>query len=96
LRLRSRTSTAGTTFARGDGQGGRGERERRASIVAAEGEYQAAVKLGKAATSSAAPVALQLSTLQDDAEIGSRRIPPSLHGAAAIHDDGCQEAIGYC
>jgi regulator of protease activity HflC (stomatin/prohibitin superfamily) len=46
------------------------ERERRAKIVAAEGEYQAAVKLGKAADIiTAHPVALQLRTLQTMAEI---------------------------
>jgi regulator of protease activity HflC (stomatin/prohibitin superfamily) len=46
------------------------ERERRAKIVAAEGEYQAAVKLGQAADIiSQHPVALQLRTLQTMAEI---------------------------
>ncbi len=46
------------------------ERERRAKIVAAEGEFQAAVKLGEAADiMSAHPVALQLRTLQTMAEI---------------------------
>ena len=46
------------------------ERERRAKIVAAEGEYQAAVKLGEAADIiSKHPVALQLRTLQTMAEI---------------------------
>jgi regulator of protease activity HflC (stomatin/prohibitin superfamily) len=41
------------------------ERERRAKIVAAEGEFQAAVKLGEAADIiTAHPVALQLRTLQ--------------------------------
>src|SRR5262252_6171157 len=46
------------------------ERERRAKIVAAEGEYQAAVKLGEAADIIAQhPVALQLRTLQTMAEI---------------------------
>ena len=46
------------------------ERERRAKIVAAEGEFQAAVKLGEAADIiSAHPVALQLRTLQTMAEI---------------------------
>ena len=46
------------------------ERERRAKIVAAEGEYQAAVKLGQAADIiSEHPVALQLRTLQTMAEI---------------------------
>jgi regulator of protease activity HflC (stomatin/prohibitin superfamily) len=46
------------------------ERERRAKIVAAEGEFQAAVKLGQAADIiTAHPVALQLRTLQTMAEI---------------------------
>lgn len=46
------------------------ERERRAKIVAAEGEMQAAQKLGEAADMMAAhPVALQLRTLQTMAEI---------------------------
>jgi regulator of protease activity HflC (stomatin/prohibitin superfamily) len=46
------------------------ERERRAKIVAAEGEYQAAVKLGQAADIiTEHPVALQLRTLQTMVEI---------------------------
>src|SRR5579872_3324073 len=46
------------------------ERERRAKIVAAEGEYHAAVRLGEAADIiTAHPVALQLRTLQTMAEI---------------------------
>lgn len=46
------------------------ERERRAKIVAAEGEFQAAEKLGQAADlMSKHPVALQLRTLQTMAEI---------------------------
>lgn len=46
------------------------ERERRAKIVAAEGEFQAAQKLGEAAdVITAHPVALQLRTLQTMAEI---------------------------
>lgn len=46
------------------------ERERRAKIVAAEGEFQAAKRLGEAADVIAAhPVALQLRTLQTMAEI---------------------------
>jgi regulator of protease activity HflC (stomatin/prohibitin superfamily) len=46
------------------------ERERRAKIVAAEGEFQAAEKLGEAADLMADhPVALQLRTLQTMAEI---------------------------
>ncbi|HSN22637.1 MAG TPA: SPFH domain-containing protein [Methylomicrobium sp.] len=50
------------------------ERERRAKIVAAEGEFQAAVKLGEAADIIALhPVALQLRTLQTMAEISIER-----------------------
>jgi regulator of protease activity HflC (stomatin/prohibitin superfamily) len=50
------------------------ERERRAKIVAAEGEYQAAVKLGQAADIiSQHPVALQLRTLQTMAEIATEK-----------------------
>jgi regulator of protease activity HflC (stomatin/prohibitin superfamily) len=50
------------------------ERERRAKIVAAEGEFQAAVKLGEAADIiSTHPVALQLRTLQTMAEISVER-----------------------
>jgi regulator of protease activity HflC (stomatin/prohibitin superfamily) len=46
------------------------ERERRAKIVAAEGEFQAALKLGEAADIiTKHPVALQLRTLQTMAEI---------------------------
>ena len=46
------------------------ERERRAKIVAAEGEMQAATKLGEAADVMAKhPIALQLRTLQTMAEI---------------------------
>ncbi len=50
------------------------ERERRAKIVAAQGEFQAAVKLGEAADIiSAHPVALQLRTLQTMAEIATEK-----------------------
>jgi regulator of protease activity HflC (stomatin/prohibitin superfamily) len=50
------------------------ERERRAKIVAAEGEFQAATKLGEAAdVISAHPVALQLRTLQTMAEIATEK-----------------------
>ncbi len=50
------------------------ERERRAKIVAAEGEYQAATRLGEAAdVISAHPVALQLRTLQTMAEIATEK-----------------------
>ncbi|MEK7480361.1 MAG: slipin family protein [Patescibacteria group bacterium] len=50
------------------------ERERRAKIVAAQGEFQAAQKLGEAADVIAAhPVALQLRTLQTMAEISTEK-----------------------
>ena len=50
------------------------ERERRAKIVAAEGEMQAATKLGEAADLIAKhPVALQLRTLQTMAEIATEK-----------------------
>ena len=50
------------------------ERERRAKIVAAEGELQAAEKLGEAADLIARhPVALQLRTLQTMAEISTEK-----------------------
>ncbi len=50
------------------------ERERRAKIVAAEGEFQAAEKLGQAADLIAAhPVALQLRTLQTMSEIATEK-----------------------
>ena len=50
------------------------ERERRAKIVAAEGEFQAAKKLGEAAdVISDHPVALQLRTLQTMAEISTEK-----------------------
>jgi regulator of protease activity HflC (stomatin/prohibitin superfamily) len=50
------------------------ERERRAKIVAAQGEFEAAVKLGEAADIiSQHPVALQLRTLQTMAEIATEK-----------------------
>ena len=50
------------------------ERERRAKIVAAEGEFQAAVKLGEAADIiTKHPVALQLRTLQTMSEISAEK-----------------------
>jgi len=50
------------------------ERERRAKIVAAQGEFQAAVKLGEAADIILAhPIALQLRTLQTLAEISTEK-----------------------
>ena len=50
------------------------ERERRAKIVAAQGEFQAAEMLGKAADLiSQHPVALQLRTLQTMSEIATEK-----------------------
>lgn len=50
------------------------ERERRAKIVAAQGEFQASEKLGQAADIiSSHPVALQLRTLQTMAEIATEK-----------------------
>ena len=50
------------------------ERERRAKIVAAEGEFQAAKRLGEAAdVITLHPVALQLRTLQTMAEIATEK-----------------------
>lgn len=50
------------------------ERERRAKIVAAEGEFQAATKLGEASDVIAKhPVALQLRTLQTMSEIATEK-----------------------
>ena len=50
------------------------ERERRAKIIAADGEMQASEKLGQAATTMAAsPGAMQLRTLQTMAEISAAR-----------------------
>lgn len=50
------------------------ERERRAKVVAAEGEFQAAAKLGQAADLiTRHPVALQLRTLQTMAEIATEK-----------------------
>lgn len=50
------------------------ERERRAKIVAAEGEFQAATKLGEAAdVITKHPVALQLRTLQTMVEISAEK-----------------------
>jgi len=64
------------------------ERERRAKIVAAEGEYQASVKLGQAAdTITQHPVALQLRTLQTMAEIATEK-ELNHHLSRAIYDDG--------
>ncbi len=50
------------------------ERERRAKVVAAQGEFEAATKLGQAADQiSKHPVALQLRTLQTMAEIATEK-----------------------
>ena len=50
------------------------ERERRAKIIAAEGEFQAADKLSQAAeTIGKHPVAIQLRFLQTLIEVGSER-----------------------
>jgi len=50
------------------------ERERRAKVVAAQGEFEAAEKLGQAADLiSAHPVALQLRTLQTMSEIATEK-----------------------
>ncbi|MBI3486528.1 slipin family protein [Candidatus Daviesbacteria bacterium] len=50
------------------------DRERRAKIIAADGEYQAATKLGQAADLIAKhPVALQLRTLQTMSEIATEK-----------------------
>jgi regulator of protease activity HflC (stomatin/prohibitin superfamily) len=50
------------------------ERERRAKVIAADGEFEAAQKLGEAAeTMSSNPGAMQLRTLQTMAEIATER-----------------------
>jgi uncharacterized membrane protein YccC len=50
------------------------ERERRARVIAADGEYQASAKLAQAADAMAAdPAALQLRLLQAFVEIASER-----------------------
>jgi regulator of protease activity HflC (stomatin/prohibitin superfamily) len=50
------------------------ERERRAKVIAADGEFEAAQKLGEAAqTMSTNPGAMQLRTLQTMAEIATER-----------------------
>jgi SPFH domain/Band 7 family protein len=64
------------------------ERERRAKIVAAEEEYQAAKKLGEAADIiTQHPVALQLRTLQTMAEISVEK-SSTHHVPCAIHEHG--------
>jgi regulator of protease activity HflC (stomatin/prohibitin superfamily) len=72
------------------------ERERRAKIIHAEGEYQAAEKLVKAATAIAdEPIALQLRYLQTLTEIGVEQnttvvfpIPVDLLKALTGHKEG--------
>src|ERR671920_2108979 len=49
------------------------ERERRAKIIAAEGEYQASERLGQAADRLASPTALQLRLFQTLSEIASEK-----------------------
>ncbi len=69
------------------------ERERRAKIVAAEGEFQAAAKLAEAADIIAAhPVALQLRSLQTMAEISVEKNSTIIFPAQFMTT--VQEAIG--
>jgi regulator of protease activity HflC (stomatin/prohibitin superfamily) len=49
------------------------ERDRRAKIIAADGELQASVKLSQAAEAMSSPAAMQLRTLQTMAEISTER-----------------------
>ena len=64
------------------------ERERRAKIVAAEEEYQAAVKLGQAADIiKEHPVAVQLRTLQTMAEISVEK-NSTINLPCTVHDNG--------
>jgi len=59
-------------IAPGDGEAGRGERERRAKVIAAEGEFQAAQRLADASAIMAKePIALQLRFLQTLVEVAS-------------------------
>ena len=68
------------------------ERERRAKIVAAEGEYQAAMRLGQAADIiTEHPVALQLRTLQTMAEISVEKNSTIIFPAQFINT--VQEAL---
>jgi regulator of protease activity HflC (stomatin/prohibitin superfamily) len=70
------------------------ERERRAKIVAAEGEFQAATKLGEAAdVITKHPVALQLRTLQTMAEISTEKSSTIIFPAQFMNT--VQEAISY-
>jgi regulator of protease activity HflC (stomatin/prohibitin superfamily) len=70
------------------------ERERRAKIVAAEGEFQAATKLGEAAdVISKHPVALQLRTLQTMAEISTEKSSTIIFPAQFM--TSVQDAISF-
>jgi regulator of protease activity HflC (stomatin/prohibitin superfamily) len=70
------------------------ERERRAKIVAAEGEFQAATKLGEAAdVMTKHPVALQLRTLQTMAEISTEKSSTIIFPAQFMTT--VQEAINF-
>ena len=70
------------------------ERERRAKIVAAEGEFQAATKLGEAAdVITKHPVALQLRTLQTMAEISTEKSSTIIFPAQFMNT--VQEAIAF-
>ena len=65
------------------------ERERRAKVVAAEGEYQSAQKLAEAAdVISKHPVALQLRTLQTMAEISVKEFDDHFPGPVYDHCSG--------
>jgi regulator of protease activity HflC (stomatin/prohibitin superfamily) len=70
------------------------ERERRAKIVAAEGEFQAATKLGEAAdVITKHPVALQLRTLQTMAEISTEKSSTIIFPAQFMNS--VQEAVAF-
>jgi len=70
------------------------ERERRAKIVAAEGEFQAATKLGEAAdVITKHPVALQLRTLQTMAEISTEKSSTIIFPAQFMNS--VQDAISF-
>lgn len=70
------------------------ERERRAKIVAAEGEFQAATKLGEAAdVITKHPVALQLRTLQTMAEISTEKSSTIIFPAQFMNT--VQDAVAF-
>lgn len=70
------------------------ERERRAKIVAAEGEFQAATKLGEAAdVITKHPVALQLRTLQTMAEISTEKSSTIIFPAQFMNT--VQDAVSF-